>query len=310
MQTRDEIRLGVGVLLIVQIITMIAAVALLSRMTPAIDQILLENERSIHAVERMLLVLTEPVPNNLDAIAVRQQRFNGALDDARGNITEPDEAPLIDDITLHGPRALTGDPEALAEVRTKLWQLSDINRDSMHQANRKAQRLGTAGAWSLVFLAVVGFGLSLTVMRRFRQTLIQPIDELGAVLDSCSHGDRHRRYNPRGAALEFRQVATVINQLVEEHFGHVERDWEKVAKLDRLVLLRLLDSVPQPTFVCEPDGDVAAANALALEVLRERGGQQVRSDLVRICKGEPVQGFTAERIGEGGWLCRLDAPTR
>ena len=60
MRIRDEIRLGVGTLLLVQILLMFAAVGLLSRMTPAIDQILEDNERSIHAVERMLVVLAEP----------------------------------------------------------------------------------------------------------------------------------------------------------------------------------------------------------------------------------------------------------
>ena len=45
MRIRDEIRLGVGTLLAIQVLTMVAAVALLARMTPAIDRILEENDK-------------------------------------------------------------------------------------------------------------------------------------------------------------------------------------------------------------------------------------------------------------------------
>src|SRR5690606_10406021 len=86
MRIRDEVRLGVGALLAIQVLTMIAAVALLARMTPAIDQILENNEKSIRAVERMLLVLAEPPPGPGQP-DLRRAHFERALAEAQGNIT-------------------------------------------------------------------------------------------------------------------------------------------------------------------------------------------------------------------------------
>ncbi len=310
MRIRDEIRLGVGALLAIQVLTMIAAVALLARMTPAIDKILEENEKSIRAVERMLLALAEPPPEPGEP-DLRRGHFERALAEAEGNITEPSEAPVLVRIAELRHTALAGDPEALATVRAELWQLGDINRQSMLAANSSAKRLGTAGAWALVFLGLIGLVISISMMRRARTKLINPVYELGAVLEACSAGDLHRRFNPGSASREFQEVAEVVNQLVAEHFAQRERAWDPVAKLDRVALLRLLDSETDPVFVCEAGGGIAAANDAALDSLSGPGGDEIRGVVTAVCRGESLESLadviSVEPLGDTGFLCRVRA---
>jgi PAS domain-containing protein len=303
MRIRDEIRLAVGALLVIQVLTMIAAVALLARMTPAIDQILQDNDKSIRAVERMLLALTEPAPAPGEP-DLRRVRFERALAEAANNITEPSEEPVLERIVEHQDAALAGDPQALALLRAELWQLGDINRQSMLDANARAQRLGTAGAWALVFLGLIGVVFSIALLRRARGKLINPVYEIGSVLDACRGGDRHRRYNPAGASTEFREIAEVVNLLVGEHFSARERGWDPGAKLDRVALLRLLDRSTDPTFVCDPSGVIAAANEVALEVLSGPAGAELRKAVARVCAGEAVDELTIEPLGDAGFLVR------
>lgn len=309
MRIRDEVRLGVGILLFVQLLMMFAAVGLLARMTPAIDQILEDNERSIHAVERMLLVLAEPVADEQVRRVDREIRFTQALEDARANITDEREEPVIRGIDQHYADALAGDPVALAQLRAELGKLGNINRDAMHDANARAQRLGTAGAWVLVLLGLVGLGGSIAVIRRFQAKLIRPVYELGAVLEACAEGDLHRRFNPADASSEFRDVAQVVNSLVGEHFGRIERDWEKVAKVDRSALLWLLDHRPEPTFVCNDAGGILASNRAGLDALRVQGGLELRDRITRACKGEAIAGVHVEALRDVGWVCMLPLPS-
>ena len=308
MRIRDEIRLGVGTLLAIQVLTMVAAVALLARMTPAIDRILEENEKSIRAVERMLLVLAEPPTSDPRADESRHLRFDRALAEAQGNITEPSEEPVLERIAATHEAALVGDTEALATVRAELWALGDINRESMLAANASAKRLGTAGAWALVFLGLIGLVFSIAMMRRARGKLIHPVYELGAVLDACNRGDVHRRFNPAGASREFQEVAEVVNALVAEHFAERDRAPEVARQLDRVALLRLLDDEPDATVVCDPSGAIAAANDAALERLGGSEGPSLREALTRSCAGEPDAAWSVEPLAELGQLCRLRAP--
>lgn len=303
MRIRDEIRLGVGALLAIQVLTMIAAVALLARMTPAIDQILENNEKSVRAVERMLLALAEPPPR-VGQPDLRGAHFERALAEAEGNITEPEEQPVLERIGEHHEAALAGDPEALAVVRTLLWELGDINRQSMLAANSRAKRLGTAGAWVLVFLGLLGMVFSLALMRRARIKLISPVYELGSVLEACRAGDVHRRFNPSGASLEFQEVAAVVNQLVTEHFSTQAPSRDPHAKLDRVALLRLLDAEPDPTLVCEPGGAIVAANEAALDLLSGPVGEEIRDALADVVRGDSVDAIAVEPLGREGFVCR------
>jgi PAS domain-containing protein len=303
MRIRDEIRLGVGALLAIQVLTMIAAVALLARMTPAIGEILENNEKSIRAVERMLLALAEPEPR-FGEPDLRSAHFERALTEAEGNITEPEEEPVLARIAEYQEAALLGDAVALAIVREELWRLGDINRQSMLASNARAKRLGTAGAWVLVFLGLLGVVFSLSLMRRARAKLIRPVYELGAVLEACRAGDVHRRFNPSNASLEFREVAEVVNQLVTEHFAAREQSWEPSARLDRVALLRLLDAQTEPVLVCDPSGAIAAANEAALELLSGTEGNELRAALTGLGRGEPVESITVEPLGAEGFVCR------
>jgi PAS domain-containing protein len=275
-------------------------------MTPALEHVMEENEKPIRAVERMLLALAEPAaePGQPD---LRRAHFERALAEAEGNVTELTEPQVLARIADNKDAALRGNPVALAALRNDLWELGDINRESMLDANAQAQRLGTAGAWALVFLGLLGMVFSLALMRRARAKLINPVYEVGAVLDACRAGDSHRRFHATGGSVEFRGIAEVVNQLVTEHFANQERGWEAGAKLDRVALLRLLDQSRDPVFVFDTQGSIAAANEVALEMLSGPAGTQLREAVARVCRGESLEGIAVEPLGNLGFVCRVRA---
>jgi hypothetical protein len=221
-------------------------------------------------------------------------------------VTDEREPAVIAAIEDRYGDGLAGDRVALMQLQADLSKLGDINRDAMHDANLRAKRLGTAGAWVLILLGLVGLGGSIAVIRRFQAKLIRPVYELSAVLEACSEGDLHRRFNPADASSEFRDVAQVVNSLVSEHFGRIERDWEKVAKLDRSALLWLLDRRSEPTFVCGEAGTILASNHAGLDALRQHGGPELRDRIVRACKGEAIAGVQVEPLRDVGWVCMLE----
>src|SRR5688572_804186 len=94
MRLADEIKLGVVGLLALQVVTSASAIALLTRMSPAIERIISENVASILAGAEMLGALAE-LPRDPAAESARRTRFEEALLRARNNVTERDEPEIL-----------------------------------------------------------------------------------------------------------------------------------------------------------------------------------------------------------------------
>src|SRR5690606_17614855 len=86
-----------------------------------------------------------------------------------------------------------------------------------------------------------------------------------------------------------------------------QQSWDPSARLDRLALLRLLDTQPDPVFVVEPGGRVAAANHAALDAVGGPDREPIREALTRVGCGESVDGLAVEPLADAGFVCRLPA---
>ena len=218
---RRELQLGLGALMFFQIVLCFGAIALFSRMAPAIERILEENVYSIEAAEEMLAVLA--LSGNGPAGEALRQRFENALQAARDNVTVEEETSVLREIERDGLRVLNGDRTALAGAVNSLRRLVQINREAMRRTHQEAQRLGTAGAWAVVLLAMAAFAVSVVVTQRVRSRILAPFDEIHAVLESAREGDAFRRCQLRDAPDELREVMRTINDLLDHRFPSGER---------------------------------------------------------------------------------------
>lgn len=165
MHLRKQSRAVFGIILALQLATSFGAIALLTRMGPAIAVVAEENVESLAAVEGMAAALA--LAPGEDARAA----FLAQYERADRNITETAEEPLLQSIKSDADRALSGDPLIRARIVANLHQLAEVNRSALRESDEEAQRLAQAGAWAAVILALTSFVLvrlvSIRVDRRF-----------------------------------------------------------------------------------------------------------------------------------------------
>ncbi|MCB9692260.1 MAG: hypothetical protein H6736_10645 [Alphaproteobacteria bacterium] len=278
-----EARFGLAVLAALQLLTSAAGIALLARMSPAVEEILTQNVYSTEAVEAMLgarVLHDEP-------------GFTTALERARGNITEPEETELLARIErAHAAEAAPGGEERLV---ADLHTLGEVNRLSMVRADERARSLGLAGAWAMALLGVAGFGVTLAVYRRMERRLLATVVEVDAVLEAARQGDRMRRCVPVSRLEHEHRLAANLNWLLEraEREGGFRED-----PAVRATLLALVDGEEAPVAVGVEE-QVVALNAAALDLAAAPG----RWDALvgALLAGEAREGWTLTRLARQGW---------
>lgn len=286
MRLRHEMRLAVGALVALQVLTAVVGAWLLLRTAVSIRRILAENDVSLEAVETMRGALDRPPVDDDD-----RTRFERALSRARDNITEPEEPAHIDAVAAHHEAALAGDAAARAQVLDALNALSAINRASMRRTDAEARRLARAGAWTLIGLALASLGLGLLLVRRSRARLMAPIARLYRVARAWEQDDRRQRCATAAMPDELATVARALDGMLDT-LG-AEGPPPAMPDGDRAALLALLDRMDRPAGVLLDDGTLRAAN---------RAGMARRGDL----RAAFADGAARESLGAAGWLVVLE----
>lgn len=277
MKIHHELRATVFALVLVQLISTMGAIVLLSRTGPAVEQILNENDYSLAAVEHMQSILARRP--ELSEQGAAQADFAKALQRARKNITEREEGPAIKTIEALYPAALGGDREAIHKTVAQLDVLAKINRESMTRADLRAKQLANRGAWASAALALLALGMSIMMLRRANQRLVEPLYELYATTTAWGGGDRLRRCTTTSMPHELAAIGRTLNDLLDARLQHHARDdrdappaHDPERQLTRELLVALLDLHEHPLVITSQDGELLVANraALALEGLSAR----------------------------------------
>lgn len=258
MRAANLFRAGIAALLLPQLAVALGSVVLLARMSPAIDRILEANVASLEATERMLVAM-----NDDDTTS-----FAAALAVAQGNITEAGEAEIVTTLADAWPAALAGEPAARGRVLGSLGSLADLNRNSMRRASDNAHRLGSAGSWAVVFLGLLGFFLSIAVLRRVELSIVRPLDDLLRVIEAAAGGDLGARCAPAEGTQEIVRIRGYLDRLLDHWAGRpsgVERD----ESLFAAGLNALMEQRAAPTLMLGPDRRVIAGNRAGLDMLME-----------------------------------------
>lgn len=309
MRAAAEIRAGIGVLLAIQLTTTFGGVALLGRITPAVDRIIEENVRTLTATEDMLSALADQGcdPTGIDV----QARFDDALGRARANITEPGEEELIRRVEQRWPAAFGGDCNARTELRSAIQGLAEANRASMRHEDELAKALGNGGAWATALLGLCAFATSAALITRFTRRISAPLVEIEQMLDAVVHGDPYRRVRRLPAPDEFHAIAIRINQLLDRRQAKEEAEDPQLVVLDRALLHHLLDKMPEPTVAVDTSGAIIAASDAAMDLLAGPGVSSLTNAIAPGLSDTPSDDETSliqrvEPFGKGaGFLITL-----
>ncbi|HEY6729249.1 MAG TPA: hypothetical protein VI197_34800 [Polyangiaceae bacterium] len=221
MELRRELLLTMGAPILLNLVLAFGAIGLFARMGPAIERILQENVYSIVSAEEILGEFAKagaaPLPRDARA------RVQQALDNARRNITEDEERPVLEALARALPAAFEGDTEARRQAVDSVRQLLQTNREAMYAVDREARRMGAAGAWTAVFVGFLSFLLSVSAVVRLQKRFVRPLVELHQVLEEARQGDRLRRCRLTDAPSEVSQVTQAVNRLLDERLVATNR---------------------------------------------------------------------------------------
>jgi hypothetical protein len=301
-EAERELTLSIAALGALLVLTALVAINLLQRMTPALADVLEENVQSMDAAGDMLSSLAAARLPEPEALAARR-RFRAALDDAARNLSEPEEAALIDELRGSEASAFRGEPLALQRALRALEALGRVNRAAAQRANAEAKRLGTAGAWVVALLGVLGFGANLLLARRLARRLLLPLHELSRVLTAVENGDRLQRCATRGTFARHHELLARLNRLLDDRL--VQTDAQGAKAEGSGVLPWLLDSWEGALVLLDAEGRVLSASRAALELLASERGPSLREAMNHARRGGRSEGVSTLRRSDQWVLLAL-----
>jgi hypothetical protein len=214
MRLAQAVRVGAWLLVGLNLLMAFGTLGIFTRMSPAIAVILERNGFSLQAGDDMLILLAHT--GTVAFTARQQEQFRAALDRAKANITETEEPVVLNRIEQRTAAIFRGDADARYETIDNIGQLGTINRDAMVKADHKAQQLGKAGAWGVVFMAVSAFLAGIIFIRNLTRRVVVPLEEIHTVMIAHRNGETMRRCTGVNLSQDIRAVFTGINEVLDQ----------------------------------------------------------------------------------------------
>lgn len=214
MKISQSISAGLWAMICLNLLMALGCIGIFSRMSPAIEKIIQSNQNSLAACEQMLATLLQSSEEGVDSLKLREE-FVQAVKQADNNITNDAEADATAQIKASFLPAFSGNKEARRKTTQAIMTLGEINRHSMVLADHKAQRLGKAGAWGVVFMGTFVFTLGIIIKRRILSKSVSPLEEIHHVFRDLRSGNAMRRCNGTGLPRDVKAVFDEINDYLD-----------------------------------------------------------------------------------------------
>jgi uncharacterized protein YhhL (DUF1145 family) len=215
MKFARSVKLGAWLLIVLNLLMAFGSIWIFMRMAPAIKVIIAQNEVSLESCEDMLATLAKAKPSATDGSEI--EAFRLALTNAQNNITEKEEPATINMISRNYQDAFAGDASARDRTIRAIVDLGTINRDAMRRADVKAQQLGYAGAWGVVFMATFSFMIGMIFLRSLKKNVMEPMHEIDTVVTAFRAGERMRRCSLKHQSRSTRKILNNVNELLDTH---------------------------------------------------------------------------------------------
>ncbi|PID29486.1 MAG: hypothetical protein CR982_02695 [Candidatus Cloacimonadota bacterium] len=200
-------------LLIFHSLIFFSSIWVLTRISPIIEVIIKQNELSLHESRNMLsfIGLNRGGDEKIELI----EKFRKSLNFLKGNVTEKGEVDAIKTIENNYEKSFDGDYNSTKEIIKAISVLSDINREAMIMADKKAKKFGSKGAWSVAFMGILSFLFQLIFINNLKRNLFEPLDEVDIVLKEFSKGNVMRRCCKSESSKEIEVIKTNINDILD-----------------------------------------------------------------------------------------------
>lgn len=215
MRIAQNFGIGAWLLIGLNLLMAFGAIWIFTRMAPAIAVIIEQNERTLEACEEMLASLAANSASDEERDALKAS-FSRALQRANANITEKQEPIAIRRIRMNFEEAFAGNEDARKETVSAILLLSRFNRQAMITADKRAQQLGSAGAWGVVFMAASVFFAGMAFKRSLLRKLIYPLEEINSVLAAHQNGDTLRRCTGTNLPADIKTIFNDLNELLDK----------------------------------------------------------------------------------------------
>lgn len=225
MRLAQAVRVGAWTLVGLNLLMALGSIGIFTRMAPAITVIIDRNERSLQACEDMLAALALSI--DLGGNEERMRYFKEAFDRAKKNVTEVDEPAVLHSIETTFQAAFRGDFKARQATVDSIVTLGKINREAMIFADGRAQQLGYAGAWGVVFMAVSVFIAGIIFIRGLVRRVVLPLEEIHTVITAQRNGETMRRCTGTDVPQEIRAIFIGINGILDQHHAHISSQYDK-----------------------------------------------------------------------------------
>lgn len=211
MHIAKSIKIGLVLLIGLNLLMAMGAIWAFMRMAPAIEIIIERNEESLQACEEMLASLA--LLNNKNS----KQTFMIALKRTENNITEPEEPAAIKAIQKSAIEVFQGNIDAKEETVNAILELTEINRQAMIDADLNAKKLGYAGAWCIVFMAIIIFYAGRLFYRTIRKNALIPLEEIYNVIQTQQQSGNLRRCTGIDPPQEVLFIFNGINEIIDKY---------------------------------------------------------------------------------------------
>ncbi|MBF0209500.1 MAG: hypothetical protein HQK68_01315 [Desulfamplus sp.] len=222
MRIAQATHIGAWLLIWLNVLMALGSIWIFTRMSPAIKEIIEQNEHSLEACEKMLASLA--MLNSSGGLKEEREaenkalyaKFIDSLNRAKNNITEKEEPLAIKMVDDHFKSAFGGDYTAKAKTVEAIILLGKINREAMIKADLRARQFGQAGAWGVVFMGTTIFFLGVLFKRNLTRNIVRPIEEIDSVISAYRNGDIMRRCSGADLPADFRPVFHGINEILDQ----------------------------------------------------------------------------------------------
>jgi len=221
MRLAHAVKIGAWFLVALNLLMALGSIGIFMRMAPAITTIIDRNGRSLQACEDMLGALA------LAGATTHEEKirlFQEAFTRARNNVTEAEEPASLDSIAAVFQDAFRGDMKARQTTVDAIVNLGRINRSAMIRADENARKLGYAGAWGVVFMAILVFIVGLIFIRNLTRRLVVPFREIHTVIAARRNGDTMRRCTGTDLPEDIQRIFKGINEILDQCQTHVASD--------------------------------------------------------------------------------------
>jgi len=215
MKTAHTVRMGVWLMMGLNLLMALGSTWIFMRMAPAIEVIIDRNERSLEACEEMLTSLAL-IGSDRAANDALKAVFIISFNRAENNITESEEPVLLKSIKAQFDKDFWSNMAARKNMVSAITQLAKMNREAMIKADVHARQFGYAGAWAIVFMAVIVFFAGMIFKRSLANNLVTPLEEIEAVICAHQNGDIMRRCTGTDVSRDVQGVFNGLNELLDK----------------------------------------------------------------------------------------------